>query len=147
MSTGLPTEGPQVPATGLVVALDLLPRGCVQSWLILWLPETSWPGSLSIPPVRLMVWVTASCVQGGGLMPVWPAGCPGLCGDEGGKELVRPSPRSPVHVLVLASPGFWGAWPAPCTSISLTDRREHGGCEGWISPPLEGFGAGHTRSW
>lgn len=63
MSTGLPTEGPQVPATGLGVALDPLPRGCVQSWLILWLPETSWPGSLSIPPVRRMVWVTLRLVS------------------------------------------------------------------------------------
>lgn len=42
-------------------------------------------------------------------MLVWSAGCPGLCGDEGGKELVQPSPWSSWWpMLAPASPGLLG---------------------------------------
>ena len=63
MCTGLPTEGPRGPATGLGLALEVLARGCVQSWPILRPPKTSRAGSLSVPPVRLVESVTVRPVS------------------------------------------------------------------------------------
>ena len=51
------TESP-VPSAGLGMALDVSAGGCIQSWPILWPPEASRPGSICVPPVRLMVWAT-----------------------------------------------------------------------------------------
>lgn len=132
MATRLPAEGPRgpraqspVPSTGLGMALDASAGGCVQSWLILWPPETSRPGSLSIPPVRLMVWVTL-CLMFREVALCWS----GLLAAQGFVETrVGRSWFSQAHgahggpCWPRPHLGSWGAWPAPCTWVSLTEGR------------------------